>query len=243
MKKLFSVFLATLMLFGMFAMGAGASGGGDDDDPWADIGNWDDRESVRELLLGQPVILSLSEGEVAWFRFTAIEGDDYRFYFDNDGKTVYGAKWYDEEGSSLGTHNWGGTPDYSDYRKIEEGETRYFSFFLDGRSDGDCTITVNTFQGNLKVKKKVAVRINDEIDPRDFLLKGTNWERHEVGGYPDGEVIVFTGYEYIAQKTGKGYIDMVAEDGACARVNITVRSTIWQWLYDLFIGWWWGFWK
>jgi len=236
MKKALAVLLATLMLLGVGAVGAGAS-----EVTAAAAPTEANKETAIELILGASV--DVPGDESAWFKFTPTKNGLYRFVSE-DLQSLGNGSWaylYEEDGILHSTGEFWNSR-YMIYGALISGKTYYLET---GMSSGDYAVTLEAREGKLVAPKKISLIKGESVDLTK-VLKGTTWEPQELYvGFSSGDSGAFqliyadeghcTGI--YGNRLGKGTIRIMTFDDD-AFIEITVKLTGWEWInHYLLFGW------
>jgi len=125
------------------------------------------------------------------------------------------------------------------YFYLEEGESCFFA--VSAYFGGDFTVVVNHVEpGTLAVPEELVIDYHEVIRWDDLILEETTWSMNDLDFRTGGKAV---GYDwwyglFYGAKIGKGFIEFRAPDGATARVKVTVKYTLQQWLCVIFLGGW-----
>jgi len=124
-------------------------------------------------------------------------------------------------------------------REMQKGEKVYLRAGILTGKGGSYTVTVNTYDPDLKLTSyEVNVNYHDTFDAA-ALLEGSGWSVEDVYITPDGHVDWYwgDGQMYGCQR-GSGWLEIQAPDGSSAMVRVKVTYSPAQWASVIFLGGW-----
>lgn len=215
---------------------------------------------LADLELNVPVDVDLPDYEdefymnrSVYYRFTAPADGHYSFrsqggeigeyLYTRDGKeleiptmqpsgTLYDTRW-NEIGDNISFYD---DPNFSIFSFLRKGQVVYLC--ADAYSEGAAqyTVTVGTYDPNLKLNVKEITVLFHELIEVETLLEGTDLSEEDVDISYDSNAIRWDCRGMVGNKRGTTVLTVYDRNGASADITVHVKYSFKQWLCVIFLG-------